>query len=299
MIAPLRFQPGRAQEMTSSSTNSLPNVTRPSVPMSPQTPPVNPSSPGRVSSSHSDKIRPISKASSRPTAVTPTQSPSKSSSVASSINTDVPHIEINSPSPNSPSVTPTSNKSKVATRETFDQTTSQQQRFGYDSYIKQQQEEATSHIKSPNSQRKTGKTSTATTISPVKQRDYPDSKRSNATPLNGNPAMVKNKASSARHASSSSEEQQHTAPPTPMRPMPLKEQQPTQQLTPAPPPQAQQTPLVNSHLINKTNQPSRLFIALFNYDPNAMSPNKDNEEELPFKESQLIRVRIDRLISLK
>ena len=42
---------------------------------------------------------------------------------------------------------------------------------------------------------------------------------------------------------------------------------------------------------SQENDPIVLFIALFDYDPNAMSPNKDNEEELPFKEGQLIRVR--------
>ena len=36
---------------------------------------------------------------------------------------------------------------------------------------------------------------------------------------------------------------------------------------------------MNSHLYNKTTNPPRLFIALFDYDPNAMSPNKDNEED--------------------
>ena len=114
-----------------------------------------------------------------------------------------------------------------------------------------------------------------------------------ATPINGNPSLSKNKISAPRHASTSSEEQ-HTAPPTPMRPMPLKEQQVAATVVPTPiqqQQQQQQTTLVNSHLINKPNQPARLFIALFDYDPNAMSPNKDNDEELPFKEGQLIRVR--------
>ena len=255
--------------------------------MSPQTPPVVvPSSPAKTSSSHSDKIRPINKNSTRPSAVTPIQSPSKSSSTASSMNTDVPQIEINSPSPNSPSVAPSAaNKSKNSTRDSYDQ----QQRFGYDSYVNKQQQpdEATSNIKSPTSKRKPSKT--ATTISPVKQRENIESKRMMATPINGNPTITKNKISTARHASTSSEEQ-HTAPPTPMRPVPMKEQQVVTTTVP-PSSSQQQTPLVNSHLINKTNQPSRLFIALFNYDPNAMSPNKDNEEELPFKEGQLIRVR--------
>jgi hypothetical protein len=33
-----------------------------------------------------------------------------------------------------------------------------------------------------------------------------------------------------------------------------------------------------------------LFLALFDYDPNAMSPNQDSEEELPFKKGQIIKV---------
>lgn len=41
-----------------------------------------------------------------------------------------------------------------------------------------------------------------------------------------------------------------------------------------------------------TNNKHRIFIALFSYDPATMSPNPDGvEEELPFKEGQLIRVR--------
>ena len=42
----------------------------------------------------------------------------------------------------------------------------------------------------------------------------------------------------------------------------------------------------------------RIFIALFNYDPMTMSPNPDaGDEELPFKEGQLLKVRTD-IISL-
>jgi len=100
--------------------------------------------------------------------------------------------------------------------------------------------------------------------------------------------MNKTKMSSPRHTSTSSEEQtQHIAPPTPMKSVKVKDQTPIPTPQPPPPP----APLINSHLVNKTNNPPRLFIALFDYDPNAMSPNKDNEEELPFKEGQLIRVR--------
>ena len=227
-------------------------------------------------SSHPDKIRPINKTSARPAVVVPIQSPSKSSTT-SSINTDVPQIEINSPSPNSPGFAPPT-KTKPPSREQFEP---QQQRFGYDAYMKQA-DESTSHMKSPNTPRKA--TKAANTISPIKQRDHlTESKRSIATPINGSPSINKNKMSSPRHTSTSSEEQ-HIAPPTPMKAVTLKDQLPT-----APPPLS-----TKKQLFNKTNQPARLFIALFDYDPNAMSPNKDNDEELPFKEGQLIRVRSSR-----
>ena len=37
---------------------------------------------------------------------------------------------------------------------------------------------------------------------------------------------------------------------------------------------------------------SRIFVALFDYDPPTMSPNPEAcEEELPFREGQLIKVR--------
>ena len=37
---------------------------------------------------------------------------------------------------------------------------------------------------------------------------------------------------------------------------------------------------------------SRIFVALFDYDPPTMSPNPDAcDEELPFREGQLIKVR--------
>ncbi|KAK2102949.1 RIMS-binding protein 2, partial [Saguinus oedipus] len=41
--------------------------------------------------------------------------------------------------------------------------------------------------------------------------------------------------------------------------------------------------------------PARIFVALFDYDPLTMSPNPDAaEEELPFKEGQIIKVRAGR-----
>ena len=37
---------------------------------------------------------------------------------------------------------------------------------------------------------------------------------------------------------------------------------------------------------------SRIFVALFDYDPPTMSPNPEAcDEELPFREGQLIKVR--------
>ena len=36
----------------------------------------------------------------------------------------------------------------------------------------------------------------------------------------------------------------------------------------------------------------RIFVALFDYDPPTMSPNPENcDEELPFREGQLIKVK--------
>lgn len=144
-------------------------------------------------------------------------------------------------------------------------------RFGYDSYMKSA-DESTTPTKTSSSPRKPSKAST--TMSPVKPRGHADARRGPATPINGNPMMNTPRITSPRHPSTSSEEQ-HIVSPTPMKPIKIKEQI-------APPPSAP--------VINKSNDPPRLFIALFDYDPNAMSPNKDNEEELPFKEGQLIRV---------
>lgn len=204
--------------------------------------------------------------------IPPIQSPIKSSSTTSSVNADVPQIEINSPSPNSPGLLATL-KSKSDNRDNYEQPS---QRFGYDTYGRQQSDDSTSHVKSAGTPRKSSKA--ATTISPIKQRDHSDSRRATTTPMNGITTMPKTKIVSPRHASTSSEEQHVTAP-TPIKAVKLKDQT-----------LAQVVPTKNSHLYSKTNSPPRLFIALFDYDPNAMSPNKDNEEELPFKEGQLIRV---------
>ena len=43
---------------------------------------------------------------------------------------------------------------------------------------------------------------------------------------------------------------------------------------------------------NRNNERMRIFVALFDYDPPTMSPNPDAcDEELPFREGQLIKVR--------
>lgn len=42
---------------------------------------------------------------------------------------------------------------------------------------------------------------------------------------------------------------------------------------------------------------TRVFVALFDYDPMSMSPNPDAaDEELPFKEGQIIKVKTHRWI---
>ncbi|CAF1060966.1 unnamed protein product [Adineta ricciae] len=260
------------------STTSIPS-SRPPTSVVNQPSMNTPPPPIKSSTANPDKIRPIHKTSTRLVGVPPVQSSSKSSSAApsaASVNTDVPQIEINSPSPNSPIIASAA-KSKNGNRDQHDQP---QQRFGYEAYMKQQSEDAPTPMKSPSTQRKTSKAST--TISPVKQREHTDTKRTTAAPINGNPHMNKAKMSSPRHTSTSSEEQ-HITPPVPMKPIKAKEQ------TPAASSSTTSVPLMNSHMIKTTNPP-RLFIGLFDYDPNAMSPNKDNEEELPFKEGQLIRI---------
>lgn len=43
-------------------------------------------------------------------------------------------------------------------------------------------------------------------------------------------------------------------------------------------------------------EPFRVFVALFDYDPLSMSPNPDGaDEELPFKEGQIIKVSLPAL----
>lgn len=252
---------------------SAPSVRQPSNVISQPPSHVPPPPVKSVPTAHPDKIRPIAKSSPRAVVIAPIQSPSRTSSNASSTNTDVPQIEINSPSPNSPIVT-----SKTAIKPKTENRDPNEPRFGYDTYMKPS-DESPAPIKPTSSARKPAKTST--TISPVKSRDHSDSRRGTATPINGNPMMNKPRMSSPRHPSTSSEEQ-HIVSPIPMKPIKMKEQI-------APPPSA---PMINNRFTNKSNDPPRLFIALFDYDPNAMSPNKDNEEELPFKEGQLIRVQL-------
>ena len=44
-------------------------------------------------------------------------------------------------------------------------------------------------------------------------------------------------------------------------------------------------------VFNSSSVPCRIFVALFDYDPPTMSPNPDAcEEELPFREGQLIKI---------
>lgn len=44
---------------------------------------------------------------------------------------------------------------------------------------------------------------------------------------------------------------------------------------------------------SEPEEPFRIFVALFDYDPLSMSPNPDAaDEELPFKEGQIIRVGV-------
>lgn len=44
---------------------------------------------------------------------------------------------------------------------------------------------------------------------------------------------------------------------------------------------------------SETEESFRIFVALFDYDPLSMSPNPDAaDEELPFKEGQIIRVSV-------
>lgn len=46
----------------------------------------------------------------------------------------------------------------------------------------------------------------------------------------------------------------------------------------------------SSPATNAAPPPARSFMALFDYDPQAMSPNQDSEEELPFKKGQILKV---------
>jgi hypothetical protein len=97
----------------------------------------------------------------------------------------------------------------------------------------------------------------------LKQRRSLDSDR-NRTPTNENLSISKSIAS----------DEQRSIPTTPIKHV-----------------QIQSPPGTNNHLLNKANTSTRLFLALFDYDPQAMSPNQDNEEELPFKQGQIIKVK--------
>ena len=55
----------------------------------------------------------------------------------------------------------------------------------------------------------------------------------------------------------------------------------------------QQKPDNSQQPANNRNERMRIFVALFDYDPPTMSPNPDAcEEELPFREGQLIKVNV-------
>jgi hypothetical protein len=97
----------------------------------------------------------------------------------------------------------------------------------------------------------------------IKQQDSFDSNR-NRTPTNENLSINK----------STSSEEQHSIPTTPIKTG-----------------RVQSSSGINNPLLNQMNTSSRLFIALFDYDPHLMSPNQDNEEELPFKKGQIIKVK--------
>ncbi|CAF3428521.1 unnamed protein product [Rotaria socialis] len=96
----------------------------------------------------------------------------------------------------------------------------------------------------------------------TKQHDYSDSSRIR-TPTNENVNINKSPLST----------EQRSIPTTPNKNVRLE-----------PPPER------NSHLLDKTNTLPRPFIALFDYDPKAMSPNQNSEEELPFKQGQIIKI---------
>jgi hypothetical protein len=74
------------------------------------------------------------------------------------------------------------------------------------------------------------------------------------------------------------------------------EEQRSMPITPIKTIRVQSPPRINNHLLNKINTSPRSFMALFDYDPHAMSPNQDSEEELPFKQGQIIKVKFSYLI---
>lgn len=57
--------------------------------------------------------------------------------------------------------------------------------------------------------------------------------------------------------------------------------------------QMQGGPAHRSPAMQQANKRSRFFVALFDYNPSTMSPNPEVcEEELPFSEGDIIKVRL-------
>ncbi|CAF4205300.1 unnamed protein product, partial [Didymodactylos carnosus] len=254
-----------------------------------------------------DKIRPIIKEKlSRPL---PTLS--SPSSIQPKLS-DVPQIEINSPSPSSPRK---SREEHFGYDEYVQQTSPEEilpvTRISKSSNKQQQQQPQPRKIKENRSA--SSSSSAASVRQPLsqQQRDHSDPRssdgrrsvsveneqrrttRSSSSTSTITPNTDKAlKYNSPRHASSSSDDQQTSKITSPtIRTAHIKEEnneivnrKTTQQ-------QQQQKPSsVFDKIKMSVNHRPRLFIALFTYDPNLMSPNKDNDEELPFSEGQLIKI---------
>lgn len=54
--------------------------------------------------------------------------------------------------------------------------------------------------------------------------------------------------------------------------------------------QIEALPEMNNPFLDKMNAAPRVFLALFDYDPQAMSPNQNSDEELPFKQGEILKV---------
>ncbi|CAF4360198.1 unnamed protein product, partial [Didymodactylos carnosus] len=267
--------------------------------------------PSSFNNSKPDKIRPIMKEK-------VSRTPSSPSSTQPKLN-DVPQIEINSPSPSSP------RKSREEERFGYDEYIQQApiedipsptriSKLSSKHQPHQQQPRKVKENRSASSSNSTG--SSRQTLS-QQQRDHSDPRNNPSSADNRRSEILENehrrttrnspssstilsntdrslKYSSPRHASSSSDDQQtFKLTPSSTRAAHIKEENseiinrklPQQQQ------QQQQKPLSTFDKIKTSvDHRPRLFIALFTYDPNLMSPNKDNDEELPFNEGQLIKI---------